>query len=160
MGRAEPRLGGVLVFPLEKLWQAHCYSTAAHGFWCCHFDILPIFQGEYAMKKCLFLAVLVIASAGCGEQSPERKAASDAAMKEIRMQRMAREFVSGVLKDPESAEFQNQSGFCGEVNSKNSYGGYGGYQRFIAGSSDLVVLERDSGISRAEFSKLWNKFCR
>lgn len=112
------------------------------------------------MRDFLFLAALAVALVGCGEQNPERKAASDAAMKEIRMQRMAREFVSGVLKDPGSAEFQNQSGFCGEVNSKNSYGGYSGYQRFIAGSSDLVVLERDSGISRAEFSKLLNKFCR
>lgn len=101
------------------------------------------------------LSAVVFLLHGCGEQSPESKAA----MTEIRMQRMAREFVSADLKDPQSAEFRNQKGFCGEVNSKNSFGGYTGFQSFIAGSRELVVLQRDSGIKPSEFDQLWTKFC-
>ncbi|MNN54682.1 hypothetical protein D3C81_1695120 [compost metagenome] len=108
----------------------------------------------------IWLALGLVVLFGCGEQSPEQKAASDAAMKEIRLQRMAREFVSGSVKDPSSAEFRNQVGPCGEVNSKNSFGAFSGYQRFIAGSAQLIVFERDSGISRDDFSKLWKEFCR
>ncbi|OLS61874.1 hypothetical protein PSEMO_32470 [Pseudomonas putida] len=80
-------------------------------------------------------------------------------MTKIKIERMAREFATGALKDPGSAEFRNQNEFCGEVNSKNSFGGYTGFQRFIAASRDLVVFERDSGLSPAEFAKAWNQVC-
>lgn len=102
------------------------------------------------------LSMIILVLGGCGEPSPESKAA----MKEIRMQRMAREFVSSGLKDPDSAEFRNQQGMCGEVNSKNSFGAFTGYQRFIAGNKDLVVLQRDSRLRPEEFSQLWLKFCK
>ena len=106
-------------------------------------------------KKLCALSLCILSMYGCGEQSEESKAA----MKEIRMQRMAREFVSSSLKDPESAQFQNQHGICGEVNSKNSFGAYTGYQSFIAGSAELVVLQRDSRLKPEEFQKLWAEFC-
>ena len=96
---------------------------------------------------------------GCGEADPGKKARSDAAMLEIKLQRLAREHVSGLVRDPGSAEFRGQSGSCGEVNSKNAFGAYTGYQRFIAGSAQLVVFERDSGVSEQDFRKMWNEFC-
>lgn len=53
-----------------------------------------------------------------------------------------RNAVKALLKDPDSAKFQNEnlrfgytllnSVLCGEVNSKNEMGGYTGYRRFIA----------------------------
>ncbi|MFV3402855.1 hypothetical protein ACNFIC_02720 [Pseudomonas sp. NY15463] len=101
------------------------------------------------------VALITTVLSGCGEPSEESKAA----MQEIRMQRMAREFVSSGLKDPENAQFRNQRGMCGEVNSKNSFGAFTGFQGFIAGSKELVVLQRDSRLKPEEFSQLWSKFC-
>lgn len=112
------------------------------------------------MKKHLVLALLAVALlAGCGERTPEQKARSEAAMKEIRLQRISKEAVTGMLRDPRSAEFRNQKGICGEVNSKNAFGAYVGFQRYIAASRELVVMERDSGMPSAEFAKLWNEVC-
>ena len=81
-------------------------------------------------------------------------------MTEIRYQRVAREFVSEVLKDPESAEFRNQKGFCGEVNSKNSFGGYAGFKRFIAASEEMVVFAGDDRMTSTDFEQAWSQFCR
>ena len=48
------------------------------------------------------------------------------------------------LIDADSAKFQNQSGFCGEVNSKNRMGGYTGFSRYIANTdTGLIVIETD-----------------
>ena len=48
----------------------------------------------------------------------------------------AQEAVRAQLKDPSSAIFRNVrrvgSGYCGEVNAKNSYGGYAGFEAFHA----------------------------
>lgn len=79
---------------------------------------------------------------------------------EIKYQRLAREFVTDNLKDPDSAQFKNQNGLCGEVNSKNSLGGYVGFQRFIAGRSDFVVFENDRNLARGAFDEVWAQFCR
>jgi len=43
------------------------------------------------------------------------------------------------LRDPESAQIRNQSGMCGEVNSKNSFGGYTGFKRFIASPAIVAI---------------------
>lgn len=75
------------------------------------------------------------------------------------MQYLAQGYVKGVLKDPSSAQFRNQRGACGEVNSKNSFGGYIGFQRYIAAGKELVILERDSGLSSNQFDALWAKSC-
>jgi hypothetical protein len=61
------------------------------------------------------------------------------------------------LKDPESAQIRNQSGMCGEVNSKNSFGGYTGFKRFIA-SPTIVAIDGEN-IESSEFQTVWEKFC-
>lgn len=90
---------------------------------------------------------------------PERKAANEAAMQEIKMQRLAREFVSKNLKDPSSAEFRNQSRLCGEVNAKNSFGGYTGFRRFIAANENMVVIEGDGRMEPGDFKQVWLQSC-
>jgi len=62
------------------------------------------------------------------------------------------------LKDPDSAEIRNQSGNCGEVNSKNGFGGYTGFKRFIA-SSAIVAVEGEN-MDSDEFQKAWNQVCK
>ena len=110
------------------------------------------------MLKLIGLLPVVLLLVACG-QSEAEKARSAAAMTEIRYQRVAREFVTGVLKDPGSAEFRNQRGFCGEVNSKNSFGGYVGFKRFIAATKDMVVFEKDGRLTPSEFEQAWARHC-
>lgn len=111
------------------------------------------------MRKATMMMPVFLMVAACG-QSEAEKAESAAAMTEIRNQRVAREFVGGVLKDPASAEFRNQHGLCGEVNSKNSFGGYVGFKRFIAASRELVVFENDGRMNSADFEAAWSMHCR
>lgn len=70
--------------------------------------------------------------------------------------RDARDAVRARLKDPDSAQFRNQAGWCGEVNAKNSLGGYVGYRRFIA-SGRTVLVEGD--VSGVVFNDTWRKIC-
>jgi len=95
---------------------------------------------------------------GCGKKERTQKEKDKDI--EIGMQIIAEKFVRGVLKDPDSATFRNWNGPCGEVNSKNSFGGFTGYQRFIAASEKLVILENDSGLSGEDFQGIWNKACK
>lgn len=88
------------------------------------------------------------------EESPEEKAEK----MYLRMITSAEIAVSSVLKDPYSAVYRNQRGFCGEVNSKNSFGAYTGYVRYIAPKPDLIVLE--SNMDQSEFEEVWNKLCK
>ena len=104
------------------------------------------------------IAATLLLLAGCG-QSEAEKAKSQADMKEIKLQRMALEFLEPTLKDAKSAEYRNRKGLCGEVNSKNSMGGYTGFQRFIAAGNGMVALEKDSGLSAADFNQLWGTAC-
>lgn len=90
----------------------------------------------------------------------KEEARSKAEINEVRYQSLAREMVTAALKDPASAQFRNQRGLCGEVNSKNSFGGYAGFQRFIAAGNDMVLLEADSRVDRNVFRKLWEKSCK
>lgn len=89
-----------------------------------------------------------------------KKRKRDDEVTEIKMQRLAREFVKANLRDPESAQFRNQRGGCGEVNAKNSFGGYPGYRRFIAASKELVFIEGENGLSGAEFQTVWDRVCK
>lgn len=109
------------------------------------------------MKRIIVAAMFCVALVGCGkkERSQEQKERDV----EIGMQVIAKKFVLGSLKDPDSATFRNQNGPCGEVNSKNSFGGMTGFQRFIAASEKLVIFERDSGISESDFQNLWVGTC-
>ncbi|MCL6248049.1 hypothetical protein M5F00_09260 [Acinetobacter sp. ANC 4945] len=78
--------------------------------------------------------------------------------KEISMQIDAKRALISVLKDPDSATIRNQNGFCGEVNSKNSFGGYTGFRRFIA-SSAIVAIEGEN-MDSSEFQKVWDQICK
>lgn len=107
------------------------------------------------------VSLVILAMVGWGihaflnrEESPEQK---------LRRMQMdlnvsAQIAVSGILKDPDSAKFRNQRGYCGEVNSKNSFGAYTGYVRYIAPKPDLIVLE--SNMDQSEFEEVWNKLCK
>ena len=101
------------------------------------------------MKKIVLLGVvsLLIGLSGCGKKEPTEK--------ELNMHRemMAQESVKKILKDPDSAKFQNMNGLCGEVNSKNSFGGYTGYSEFVAATNPLPhskerVIFIESGIKK------------
>lgn len=61
------------------------------------------------MKKIIFLS-LVLDLVGINGCSKVKKGSKEA--------------ILSTLKDPDSVQFQNIKGYCGEVNSKNSYGGY------------------------------------
>ena len=65
--------------------------------------------------------------------------------------------ISEGLKDPDSAKFRNQQGFCGEVNAKNSFGAYTGFKRFIAADRNMIVME--DSLSPQEFEKIWESIC-
>lgn len=110
------------------------------------------------MQKLRVMLPFFLMLAACG-QSEADKAKNAAEMKEIRFQRVAKESVTAVLKDPDSAEFRNQRGFCGEVNSKNSFGGYVGFKRFIAPNKEMVVFEKDDRMTPGDFEQAWSKFC-
>ena len=65
--------------------------------------------------------------------------------------------VTGVLLDPQSAQFRNEKiagGFyCGEVNSKNRMGGYAGFNRFIVRTEDGAgILEPATVIGEGVYS--------
>lgn len=107
------------------------------------------------------VSLVILAMVGWGihaflnrEESPEEKAKK----RYLRTVNSAEIAVSSVLKDPYSAVFRNQRGFCGEVNSKNSFGAYTGYVRYIAPKPDLIVLE--STMDQSEFEEVWNKLCK
>ena len=76
---------------------------------------------------------------------------------------VAKESVSALLRDPDSAEYQNvrvsrASGMpvvCGEVNATNGFGGKSGYQRFISAGPTVLETQMDA----AEFSKSWSSLC-
>lgn len=58
------------------------------------------------------------------------------------------------LKDPDSAQFRNLNGYCGEVNSKNSAGGYSGFERFVAIGSKVYFESQDR-----LFESTWESAC-
>lgn len=75
----------------------------------------------------------------------------------------AEEKVKALLKDPQSAQFQNQKGNCGEVNSKNSFGGYVGFARYVYyPNKDIVFIESDAkgSLTTPEvMDALWKSDC-
>lgn len=89
------------------------------------------------------------------ERRDQEREARDRA---IAMQVDAEIALKNFLKDPDSAQIRNQHGFCGEVNSKNSFGGYTGFKRFIA-SSAIVAVEGEN-MDSGEFQKAWEQVCK
>lgn len=87
-------------------------------------------------------------------------AADGSDLNEIKLQRLVRSYVTDQLKDPDSAQFRNQYGLCGEVNAKNGFGGYTGYVRFMAGAKDKVFMEDDPRLEAGAFDEVWNSLCK
>ena len=74
------------------------------------------------------------------------------------MEKESKDAVLSTLKDPDSAQFQNVKGYCGEVNSKNSYGGYVGFKRYVAMDS-AVLLENSDDVDPETFAIAWEAHC-
>lgn len=104
------------------------------------------------MKRIILLA-LVVGLAGC--ESKEAK--------EQRLNSIGYDYVQKIVKDsltdPQSAQFKNQVGYCGEVNSKNKMGGYGDFQKFAVLNSKLVVFENEANQANGQFPKVWKETC-
>ena len=109
------------------------------------------------------LAGLIVSA--CGSSSSSNGA--DDSSRLAGFQTAAKEQVQGILKDPDSAKYEdvhaykhvNDTGqtayvFCGKVNSKNGFGGYGGYQRFVS-TVGIAVLEEQA----SDFRQVWSQFC-
>lgn len=76
----------------------------------------------------------------------------------------AQDAVKKLLRDPESAQFDNVfvhrgkdvAAVCGSVNAKNGFGGYtGGKLFFVVGS--VAVVEPET--NKSQFIDLWNAAC-
>lgn len=95
------------------------------------------------MKKIILLSLVlgVVGVNGCSKVEKESK-----------------EAVLNTLKDPDSAQFQNIKGYCGEVNSKNSYGGYVGFKKYVT-IEGAVLLEDSEGIDPETFAIIWEAHC-
>lgn len=93
------------------------------------------------MKKLIFLLTIsMIFVAGCSGVEKETISA-----------------VKNSLKDPDSAQFQNVKGYCGEVNAKNGYGGYTGYKRFISVDGTTIIESGED--DPLEFALGWEAYC-
>lgn len=119
---------------------------------------LQKFSVGFSIAVGALVVIMIVAFGGAEEKRVDRT--RDEGLTDIKLQRMAREFVLGTLRDPGSAQFRNQRGGCGEVNAKNSFGGYPGYRRFIAASKELVFIEGENGLSGAEFQTVWDRVCK
>lgn len=118
----------------------------------------------YVIIFAVVIAVMIFGSrdkdpAASTPASTEAPAKPDPELTEIKLQRLARGFVESALKDPNSAEFRNQNGVCGQVNANNSFGGKTGFRRFVAVSNDLVVIDGEV-LRGSEFQKVWDQACK
>lgn len=108
------------------------------------------------MKNIILLSMfsLILGLSGCGKKEPTEKELN------IHREMVAQESVKKILKDPDSAKFQNMNGLCGEVNSRNGLGAYTGYVRFI-GTPEITIIEgENSQVDQATFNEVWLKMCK
>lgn len=105
------------------------------------------------------IAIYMYATRAPSGGSQQASTPQDVRLNEIKLQRLVRSWVVAGLKDPDSAQFRNQYGVCGEVNAKNALGGYVGYRRFIAVRQDLVVMDDGLTTSPSDFEKVWATSC-
>ena len=92
------------------------------------------------MKKFILLG-LVLGLVGCDNGENKTK-----------------EIVLSSLKDPNSAQFKNIKGVCGEVNAKNSFGGYIGFKEFYISSGEPVFYDDDIDDPQS-FTRGWVAHC-
>lgn len=93
---------------------------------------------DIAIKTVLILAIAIFAIFSFGIYAQMTGSAP---------QETAREYLTGELKDADTAKFRmirktSSGAICGEVNAKNSFGAYTGYKRFYA-IEGYALLERD-----------------
>lgn len=177
-------IGGVAVLPPFHKKVREIAGFPIHGGWFAAFAILILSLSGNALKNAEEAALANgTASPELVKQDAERKQRAieesklkqerdaikvkeeaketlerDRRDKEIGMQIDAKRALIAVLKDPDSATIRNQNGFCGEVNSKNSFGGYTGFRRFI--SNSVVVAIEGENMSSSEFQKVWDQICK
>ena len=118
------------------------------------------------MNKIIAVALLSVVFSANALAGPEDSYDRTTDAKKIGWMDRGKQAAKAKLKDPSSAKFRNvyfHRGAdnipmtCGEVNSKNSFGGYGGYQKFVsAGKPEVTFLQEQV----ADFSNVWNRFCR
>lgn len=97
------------------------------------------------MKKILGFC-LVLGLIGCGGNAEQARASlEDQAVLNIKQ----------TLKHPDSAQFRNQKGACGEVNSKNDQGEYTGFKKYVI-VKEIVIMDDDGSHM---FEPQWEKHC-
>jgi hypothetical protein len=117
------------------------------------------------------IALIVSCSVITTKQSTNSSSASLTSVRDesetiAEFQVAAKTAITSILKDPDSARYQdvlahalpgtsggNAYVFCGLVNSKNGFGGYTGFKRFVACPGVAVTEEADG------FEPVWKKFC-
>lgn len=97
------------------------------------------------------------------ERKAKIQAQQDARDKDRATQYSVEQAIRSASKDPDSVQFQNQSGGCGQVNAKNSFGGYTGFKRYVFTGVSIVVEDQGDGngnvVSSADISDLWRRYC-
>jgi len=123
-------------------------------------------------QGCLLIIVILVVIgiiAGSGDSPSGSQASSEPSKPSFESRKYeaiagARDAVKQMLKDPESAQFSDETAFpqgvdgitvCGYVNAKNGFGGYTGNEAFVA-AGDIAYLQ--SQVS--DFSGVWAKACR
>ena len=66
----------------------------------------------------------------------------------------SKDVVLSVLSDPDSAQFRNINGRCGEVNSKNRMGGYTGFDKFVVIGEKVYFESKE-----ANLQVFWKNAC-
>jgi hypothetical protein len=125
---------------------------------------------EVAAAKDDALANTVVAAtakpAPANEMPSSNAGAYDDRGKQLVWIEKGKEAIKTKLRDPDSAQFRNVEFHagggvplaCGEVNGNNGFGGKAGYERFVAASDSIAVLESEM-TSSADMDEVWNKFC-
>lgn len=104
------------------------------------------------MKK-IYIFALATCFLGCKGELDKEQISNDVGFNYVQ------DIVKKELSDPESAQFRNQSGFCGELNSKNKFGGYVGFHKFVVINPQRVIIESEANLNNGQFEKLWKKTC-
>lgn len=69
----------------------------------------------------------------------------------------ARSALLAHVSNPETVEFRNQVGRCGQFKHRDFYGRASGYRRFIATSGNEALVE--ATYDDPAFEHLWTRFC-
>jgi hypothetical protein len=127
-------------------------------------------QDEAAVAKDDALANTIVAGtekpAPASEDPSPKAGVYDDRGKQLVWIEKGKDAIKTKLRDPDSAQFRNVEFHagggvplaCGEVNGNNGFGGKAGYERFVAASDSIAVLESEM-TSSADMDEVWNRFC-